>query len=168
MRDLGRRTAVSQAWIGYRPFAERLGYSLAQTQVERRQRLPMDEATLVRLEAEAAGHSYGYTLQTVVGPIPDELVPGFLDLYNLMNVEMPTGDIELEEGRRTPEVQAAQEEELLEQGRTRLTVLAYSPAGEAVATPTSSPAPPTATTPASTSGRPSCAPTTAATGWGWP
>ena len=61
------------------------------------------------------------------------MVPGFLDLYNRMNVEMPTGDIELEEGRRTPEVQTAQEEELLEQGRTRLTVLAYSPAGEAVA-----------------------------------
>ena len=52
VRDLGRRTAVTQTWIGadgrggYRPFAERLGYSLAQTQVERRQRLPMDETTL--------------------------------------------------------------------------------------------------------------------------
>jgi RimJ/RimL family protein N-acetyltransferase len=133
IRELGRRTAVSQTWIGYRAFAERLGYSLAQTQVERRQRLPVDEATLAGLEAEAAGHSQGYTLRTVVGPIPDELVPGFLELYNRMNVEMPTGEIELEEGRRTPEVQAAQEDELRDQGRTRLTVLAYSPAGEAVA-----------------------------------
>ena len=132
-RDLGRRTAVSQAWIGYRPFAERLGYSLAQTQVERRQPLPMEEAKLARLEREAAGHSEGYTLRTVLGPIPDDLVPGFLTLYNLMNVEMPTGEIELEEGRRTPEVQAMQEDELREAGRTRLTVLAYSPAGEAVA-----------------------------------
>ncbi len=133
VRDLGRRTAVSQAWIGYRPFAERLGYSLAQTQVERRQPLPMEEAKLARLEREAAGHSEGYTLRTVLGPIPDDLVPGFLTLYNLMNVEMPTGEIELEEGRRTPEVQAMQEDELREAGRTRLTVLAYSPAGEAVA-----------------------------------
>jgi GNAT superfamily N-acetyltransferase len=138
-RDLGRRTAVTQTWIGddgrsgYRPFAERLGYSLAQTQVERRQPLPMDEGTLARLEADASSHSEGYTLRTVVGPIPDELVPGFLDLYNRMNVEMPTGDIELEEGRRTPEVQALQEDELREAGRTRLTVLAYSPDGEAVA-----------------------------------
>lgn len=138
LRELGRRTAVTQTWIGdgsggYRPFAERLGYSLAQTQVERRQRLPMDEATLARLEAEAARHSEGYTLRTVVGPIPDDLVPGFLTLHNLMNVEMPTGDIELEEGRRTPEVQAMQEDELREAGRTRLTVLAYSPDGDAVA-----------------------------------
>ena len=138
LREIGRRTAVSQTWIGdgdggYRPFAERLGYSLAQTQVERRQPLPMDEATLARLEAEAAGHSEGYTLHTVLGPIPGDLVPGFLTLYNLMNVEMPTGDIELEEGRRTAEVQAQQEDELREQGRTRLTVLAYSPGGEAVA-----------------------------------
>jgi RimJ/RimL family protein N-acetyltransferase len=93
----------------------------------------MDEGTLARLEAEAARHSEGYTLRTVVGPIPAELVPGFLELYNRMNVEMPTGEIELEEGRRTPEVQAAQEAELRDQGRTRLTVLAYSPTGEAVA-----------------------------------
>ena len=50
-----------------------------------------------------------------------------------MNVEMPTGEIELEEGRRTPEVQAMQEDELRDAGRIRLTVLAYSPAGEAVA-----------------------------------
>jgi GNAT superfamily N-acetyltransferase len=138
LRELGRRTAVTQTWIGdgsggYRAFAERLGYSLAQTQVERRQRLPMDEGTLARLEAEAAHHSEGYTLRTVVGPIPDDLVPGFLTLYNLMNVEMPTGDIELEEGRRTPEVQAQQEDELRDQGRTRLTVMAYAPDGEAVA-----------------------------------
>ena len=124
---------MSQAWIGYRPFAERLGYALAQTQVERRQQLPMDEGTLARLEATAARHSEGYTLRTVLGPIPDELVPGFLTLYNLMNVEMPTGEIELEEGRRTPEVQAMQEDELRDAGRTRLTVLAYSPGGEAVA-----------------------------------
>ena len=138
LRELGRRTAVTQTWIGdgsggYRAFAERLGYSLAQTQVERRQRLPMDEGTLARLEAEAAHHSEGYTLRTVVGPIPDDLVPGFLTLYNLMNVEMPTGDIDLEEGRRTPEVQAQQEDELRDQGRTRLTVLAYAPDGQAVA-----------------------------------
>jgi RimJ/RimL family protein N-acetyltransferase len=133
VRELGRRTVVSQAWIGYRAFAERLGYALAQTQVERRQRLPVDEPTLAALERQAAEHGRGYTLRTVLGPLPDDVVPGFLDLYNLMNVEMPTGDIELEEGRRTPEVQAAQEEELRDQGRTRLTVLAYSPAGEAVA-----------------------------------
>src|SRR5262245_24377000 len=63
VRDLGRRTAVTQTWIGtdgrsgYRAFAERLGYSLAQTQVERWQLLPMDEVTLARLEQEARAHS---------------------------------------------------------------------------------------------------------------
>jgi GNAT superfamily N-acetyltransferase len=138
VRDLGRRTAVTQTWIGegdggYRPFAERLGYTLANTQVERRQRLPMDETTLARLEAEAAAGSAAYRLQTVLGPIPAELAQGFCDLYNLMNVEMPTGEIELEAGRRTPEVQAHQDEELLEQGRTRLTVLAFAPDGDPVA-----------------------------------
>jgi GNAT superfamily N-acetyltransferase len=139
LRGLGRHTALSQTWIGndgrsgYRTFAERLGYRLANTQVERRQQLPMDEATLARLEAEAAQHAAAYQWKTVVGPVPDELVPGFLDLYNLMNVEMPTGEIDLEEGRRTPEVQAQQEEELREAGRTRVTVIAYTPDDVAVA-----------------------------------
>ena len=104
-----------------------------------------------------------------MGPIPDELVQGFLDLYNLMNVEMPTGDIELEEGRRTPEVQAAQEDEIREAGphpadrRWR-----YSPAGEAVAYSNVVTGASDSDDPGSTSGRRSCGPTTAATGSAWP
>ena len=110
-----------------------------------------------------------YTLRTVVGPIPDDLVPGFLDLYNLMNVEMPTGDLELEEGRRTPEVQAAAGGRAARPGphpADRPGVRPRRPRRSP--TPTWSPVPPTATTPGSTSGRRSCGPTTAATGWAWP
>ena len=139
LRDLGRRTAITQTWIGmdgsggYRAFAERLGYTLAQTQVERRQQLPMDEATLARLEAEAAAHSSAYTLRTVVGPVPQELAQGYLDVYNLLDVEAPRGELELEEGRWTPAELAAQDEELCDQGRTRVTTLASDGTGTVVA-----------------------------------
>ena len=116
---------VGQAWV--------VGNTVANTHVERRQRLPMDEATLSRLEAEAAAGAATYRLQTVVGPIPAELAQGFCDIYNLLNVEMPTGAIELEAARRTPALLADQDEEILEQGRTRVTVLAFAPDGSTVA-----------------------------------
>ncbi len=58
-----------------------------------------------------------------MGPLPEDLVQPYLDIYNLLNTEMPAGDLEVDEGRRTAAEHAAQEEELLESGRTRVTVL---------------------------------------------
>jgi GNAT superfamily N-acetyltransferase len=139
LRDLGRRTAVTQTWIGtgghggFRAFAERLGYSLAQTEVERRQRLPMDEATLAHLEAEVATHASAYGLRTVVGPVPEALVDGYVDVYNLLDVEAPSDELEVEEGRWTRVELAAQEKELHDQGRTRVTSFALDQVGTVVA-----------------------------------
>ena len=173
VRDLGRRTAVTQTWIGA-------------TATAATGRSPSASATRWPRPRSSAGSGCPWTrrrwpgsrrrppaqasvpLHTVLGPIPAELVPGFLDLYNLMNVEMPTGEIELEEGAAHPEVQAQQDEELRDQGRTRLTVWRSPPTARRSPTPTWSPVPPTATTPGSTSGRRSCAPTTAVTGSAWP
>jgi GNAT superfamily N-acetyltransferase len=137
--ELRRRTAVTQTWMGldgrsgYRPFAERLGYTLAQTEVERRQVLPMDEAVLSRLEAEVARHASAYTLRTVVGPIPEDLAQGYVDAYNLLDVEAPSDDLEVEEGRWTRTELAAQEDELRDQGRTRVTSFALDRQGTVAA-----------------------------------
>lgn len=136
---LGRTTAVSQTWIGpdgqsgYRAFAERLGYTLANTMVERRQTLPVSEETLAALEAHAGERASAYALRMVVGPIPTELAEGYCDLDNLLLVEMPSGNLAMEAGRRTPEQLAEEDAELLEAGRTRVTVLALDPAGSPVA-----------------------------------
>jgi predicted N-acetyltransferase YhbS len=137
LRQLGRRTAVTQTWVGdghggYRAFAERLGYTLVQTQVERRQPLPVPEERLAALEAEVAEHAQGYRVRTVVGPIPDELAQGYCDVYNLLNLEMPTGDLELEASRRTTEELVEQEDELRAAGRTRITAFALSAQGSVV------------------------------------
>jgi GNAT superfamily N-acetyltransferase len=135
VRDLGRRSVVTQTWTGddgtggYRPFAERLGYHLELTQVERRQRLPMDEETLARLEAEAAARTSAYTMRIVVGPLPEELVQPYLDIYNLLHLEMPAGDLDVEMGRRTPVEHAAQEADITEAGRTRVTAMALDETG---------------------------------------
>ena len=138
-RERGRRTFVTVTWLGkdgrsgYRAFAERLGYLLNNVEVERRQPLPVDEEVLARLEAEAAAHAAAYRLVTIVGPVPAELAQGFCDVYNQLHVEMPQGDLEVEKGRRTPVELAAQDEEILESGRTRVTVLALDDNGTIVA-----------------------------------
>jgi predicted N-acetyltransferase YhbS len=137
LRELGRRIAVTQTWIGdglggYRAFAERLGYTLAQTQIERRQPLPVPEERLAALEAEVARRSTDYRVRTVIGPIPEELVQGYCDTYNLLNVEMPTGELELEASRRTPDELVEQEVELRAAGRTRVTAFALAADGNVV------------------------------------
>jgi GNAT superfamily N-acetyltransferase len=129
-----RRTAVTQTWLGadgqtgYRAFAEGLGYALNNVEVERRQPLPMAEHVLAGLEAEAAAHTGGYRLLSLTGPLPPELAQRFCDIYNLLHVEMPQGDLEVEVGRRTPVELAAQDDELRDAGRTRVTVLAFDAA----------------------------------------
>ncbi|MBF4766991.1 hypothetical protein ISU10_04340 [Nocardioides agariphilus] len=138
-RARGRRTVVAQTWLGadgrsgYRRFPERLGYTLNNVEVERRQRLPVDEAILARLEAEAAAHASAYTLRTVVGPVSAELAQPFCDIYNLLHVEMPQGELEVEVGRRTPVELAIQDEELRVAGRERVSVYAFDAAGSVVA-----------------------------------
>jgi GNAT superfamily N-acetyltransferase len=135
----GRRSVVTQTWLGsdgqsgYRRFPESLGYTLNNVEVERRQPLPLEEHVLAGLEAEAAAHATAYSLLTVVGPVSEELAQPFCDIYNLLHVEMPQGELEVEVGRRTPVELAVQDEELRVSGRERVSVYAFDTAGTMVA-----------------------------------
>jgi len=139
VRSLGRRTCHAQARIGIdraggnRAFAESVGYLLANTEIERRLPLPADTARLDRLAAEAAPHHAGYTLRTVVGPVPADLAPSYMALKNLLFVEAPTGDLEVEAGRETAAELAVQDRYLTESGRTRVASYALDADGEVVA-----------------------------------
>jgi predicted N-acetyltransferase YhbS len=131
----GRREVVTQTWLGhdgasgYRAFPERLGYTLNNVEVERRQALPLEEHVLAGLEAEAAAHATAYTLRTVVGPVSEELAQPFCDIFNLLHVEMPQGELEVEVGRRTPAELAVQDEELRQSGRQRVSAYAFDATG---------------------------------------
>jgi len=146
-RRRGRTVLRAQARVGAgregnRRFAERHGFTLAQTEIERRLPLPADPALLDRLSAEAAAHHDGYQIVASVGPVPDELRASYVDLKNLLVVEMPHGDLELEAGRDTVADLDALERERADAGRTSVTgfalrdgvVVAYAgasvPAGE--------------------------------------
>ena len=128
-RELGRTILRVQARIGdghggNRAFAERNGYTLKMTEIERRLRFPLDLELLDRLATESAAHHRGYEIRAFVGPIPAELRASYLDVDNLLMVEMTHGDLELETGRNTLEDLDAFEEERTRSGRTRVSAFA--------------------------------------------
>ena len=139
VRALDRSTCHAQARIGIdrangnRAFAERVGYLLANTEIARRLPLPIDTGLLDRLAAEAAPHHTAYTLRTVVGPVPTDLAASYVALKNLLGVESPTGDLEVEAGRETATELAVQDRYLSESGRTRVASYALDGAGDVVA-----------------------------------
>ncbi len=122
----------------YRRFAESLGFELANTEVERRLRLPVPVDLLDTLEAQTTRHHEDYQICTVVGPIPAELAQGYCDVHNRLTVEAPAGNLVIEASRRTPEVLTDQENEIREQGRTRVSALALDAKGTVVALTSSS------------------------------
>lgn len=117
----------------YRRFAEGLGFSLANTEVERRLLLPVADDLLDRLATMAAPHHQDYTIRSVVGPIPAELAQGYCDVINRLTIDSPSGDLVVEERLRTPEILADQEEEIREQGRTRVSAFALDSTGSVAA-----------------------------------
>jgi GNAT superfamily N-acetyltransferase len=139
VREAGRHVCQAMGRIGTDRdngnlrFARSLGYTLANTEIARRLPLPADPALLDRLEAEAAAHHAGYTLRTVVGPVPDDLAASYLALKNLLVVEAPSGDLTVEAGRDTVTELAAQDRDLVASGRTRVASYALDGAGTVVA-----------------------------------
>jgi GNAT superfamily N-acetyltransferase len=139
VRELGRSICHAQGRIGVdrgngnRAFAERMGYTLANTEIERRLPLPADAALLDRLAAEAAPHHRDYEIRTVVGPVPDDLAESYVALKNLLIVEAPMGELDVEAGQETAAELAVQDQYLVESGRTRVGSYAMDGASTVVA-----------------------------------
>ena len=122
-RTRGRGVLEAQARVGgahpgNEPFAERHGFTRVMTEIERRLPLPVDTALLDRLAAESAVHHTDYEIRADVGPVPAELRASYVDLDNLLLVEMPHGDLEREVARNTVADLDAFERERLDAGRT--------------------------------------------------
>ncbi len=95
--------------------------------------LPVDDALLAELGAEAAPHHAAYTLRSWVGRVPDDIVESFATLVALLMVEAPTGGLEREP--ESADVDALRRREALtaSQGRTMFNTVALDAAGEVVA-----------------------------------
>jgi GNAT superfamily N-acetyltransferase len=114
-------------------FAGARGYLLGLGDVKRRLALPVDEALMDDLAAEAAQHHAGYTLRSWVGPVPDDLVEGWAQLSASLMTEAPVGDLEREPESADPVLVREAEARLARQGRTKYNTVALDAAGEVVA-----------------------------------
>jgi GNAT superfamily N-acetyltransferase/RimJ/RimL family protein N-acetyltransferase len=138
LRSMGRAVCQAQTRIGSdrhgpnRRFAEGLGYALANTEVERRLSLPADPFLLERLATEAEPYHRDYAIRVVVGPVPSELAASYVALKNRITVEMPSGDLEVEEGQDTVAELAIQDRHLIEAHRTRVSAFALDRTGAVV------------------------------------
>jgi len=117
----------------YTRFALRHGFTMANVEVHRVLDLPLDAAEVEAMRAEAAPHHQAYEIRTFEDEIPDELLPSYVELLNRLALEAPTGEIDFEAEALTPEVYRKQVEKMRAQGRHKLTTLAISSEGEAVA-----------------------------------
>ena len=117
----------------YRQFAEKHGFTLANTEIRRHLPLPVDEAELDRLIADSAAHHEGYCIVSFDGPIPDDLVDSLCRTKSQLGVDAPTGTLDFEEERIDRDVLREREAQLRRQGRTMISTLAVAPDGEVVA-----------------------------------
>lgn len=128
-RTRGRRILRAQLRMGdglegNRLFAERHGYTLEMTEIERRCTLPVDPGLLDHLATGAAARHADYEIRSFVGPVPEELRASYVEVNNLLGIEAPHGDLELEVARNTVEDLDRLDEERAASGRSAATAVA--------------------------------------------
>jgi GNAT superfamily N-acetyltransferase len=106
-----------------------LGLRLGLLDVQRRLALPVPDAHLDRLAADAAAHHPGYELLQWVDRCPDEHVDAYCALKAAMNSQAPAGDLTLED-EHWDEARLRESEAVLgDSGRTRYACVARAPDG---------------------------------------
>lgn len=114
-------------------FARARGYDLALGDVQRRLALPVADDMLERLAVEAAPHHTAYTLRSWVGPVPDDLVHGWVALSSSLSTEAPVGGLDLEPEAADIGAHRESEQRAARQGRTKYNTVALCEDGEVVA-----------------------------------
>lgn len=118
----------------YLRFAQKRGYTPANTEVKRMLRLPVADELLDRCEAEAAPHAREYRLETVVDlDFPADLVDSYCELVGQLAVDAPTGDLDFEADVVTPEWLESRRAKNAATGTRAYATLAVAPNGEVVA-----------------------------------
>ncbi|GAB3495046.1 GNAT family N-acetyltransferase [Flexivirga lutea] len=132
VRQLGRSTLFTESLApgdgsgadGHRSFATSRGFTTAWRETTRHLQLPVPDPRLGDLTAAAASRSAGYRIETFVGRVPDDLLPGLADLMAMLAVDAPSGDVDFEAEAVTPERLRHIYAREAEQGRVRLSTLA--------------------------------------------
>jgi GNAT superfamily N-acetyltransferase len=112
---------------GYRQFAAACGYELSNYEVVRHLRLPVPDETIQGWIDQAAPKHEGYTIETHVDEVPEDLVESLCLLMGQLAVDAPTGAVDFEEEAMTPERFAENVATVRAMGRARYETLALTP-----------------------------------------
>jgi len=117
----------------YRQFAEKRGFTLANTEVRRSLPLPVsDEQIQTWIDASAPHHTV-YRIETFTGEVPEQFLPSLVDTHNQLALDAPTGELEFEAEAMTVEAYRDRMVKLEEMGRKVYETVAISPDGDVVA-----------------------------------
>ncbi len=117
----------------YRRFAEACGYELFNFEVARHLTLPVPDEQIQEWIDEAAPRHEGYAIETFVGAVPDDLVESLCLLLGQLAVDAPTGTVDFEEEKLTPERYAEMVATTDAMGRARYETVALTPERQVVA-----------------------------------
>ena len=113
------------------------GYVFGLGDVQREVILPIDDAVLDELAAEAAERSGGYELRTWSGPFPDDdLLLSYLELSSKLITEAPIGDNDYEDEAVDIEAHRIHEAIVAKQGADRSPRSRSPPTARVAASPT--------------------------------
>ena len=139
--DEGRSMIMTHAMLpfddrddhAYRRFAEACGYELFNCEVARHLALPVADEQIQEWIDEAAPHHEGYTIETFVGAVPDDLVESLCVLLGQLAVDAPSGAVDFEEEAVTAQRYAEMVATASAMGRVRYETLALTPDRQVVA-----------------------------------
>ncbi len=118
---------------GYRRFLEACGYEFSIYEVVRHLPLPVPDERIQEWIDEAAPHHAGYTIETFVGAVPDDLVESLCVLFSQLAVDAPTGVVDFEEETYTPQRYAEALATMAAMGRASYETVALTPDRQVVA-----------------------------------
>jgi GNAT superfamily N-acetyltransferase len=140
-KDDGRSLIVADALLPFadreghphQRFAEACGYELSNYEVVRHLVLPVPDDRVQQWIDEASPHHPGYSVETFVGAVPDELVESLCVLLGQLAVDAPTGAVDFEEEAVTAQRYAEMGATATAMGRVRYETLALTADREVVA-----------------------------------
>ncbi len=112
---------------GYRQFADACGYELSNYEVVRHLTLPVPDDRIQGWIDQAAPRHEGYSIETFVDDVPDDLVEPLCMLLGQLAVDAPSGAVDFEEEVMTPERYAENVATVRAMGRARYETLALTP-----------------------------------------
>ena len=111
----------------YRAFARSLGLELVLTEIVRHLRLPVADALLTSLLDDAKPHyREGYTVETHIDGVPDELLESYCAAHNKLSTDAPSGSVEFEEMSLTPDLYRSNQEVNRRLGSVQITAVALT------------------------------------------